>query len=69
MKKLMTGLVLVGGLLLVSNLTFAQDAQPTAGSDSTVNQADSNNNPGAADMPSDAQNNSVNASSDSGNTQ
>jgi hypothetical protein len=34
-----------------------------------VNQADSNNNPGAADMPSDAQTNSANASSDSGNTQ
>jgi hypothetical protein len=68
MKKLMTMLVLVGGFLLVSNLTFAQDAQPTAGSDSTVNQADSNN-PGAADMPSDPQTNSVNASSDSGNNQ
>jgi hypothetical protein len=69
MKKLMTGLLLVGGFLLVSNLTFAQDAQPTAGGDSTVNQADSNNNPGAADMPSDVQTNSANAASDSGNTQ
>ncbi len=69
MKRLMTGLVLVGGLFLVSNLTFAQDAQPTAGGDSTVNQAGSNNNPGAADMPSDAQTNSVNAASDSGNNQ
>lgn len=34
-----------------------------------MNQADSNNNPGAADMPSNAETNSVNASSDSGNTQ
>ena len=67
MKKLMTMLVLVGGFILVSNLTYAQDAQQTAG-DSTVNQADSNN-PGAADMPSDTQTNSVNTSSDSGNNQ
>jgi hypothetical protein len=42
MKKLMVGLVLVGGFLLVSHLTYAQDAQPTAGSDNSVNQADSN---------------------------
>ena len=69
MKKLMIGLLLVGGLVFVSNLTFAQDAQPTSGGDSTVNQADSNNNPGAADMPSEAQTNSANASSDSGNNQ
>ena len=69
MKKLMAGFLLVGGFLLVTNLTFAQDAQPTAGGDSTVNQADSNNNPGAADMPSGTQANSANASSDSGNTQ
>ena len=68
MKKLMVGLVLVGGFLLVSHLTYAQDAQPTAGNDASVNQAD-NNNPGAADMPSDAQANSVNSASDSGNNQ
>ncbi len=68
MKKIMASLVLVGGVLLVSNPIFAQDAQPTAGSDSTVNQAD-NNNPGTADMPTDTQDNSVNASSDLGNNQ
>ena len=68
MKKLMAGLVLIGGVLLVSHLSFAQDAQPTAGSDSSVNQADSNN-PGAADMPSDVQANSANSASDSGNNQ
>jgi hypothetical protein len=68
MKKLMVGLVLVGGFLLVSHLTYAQDAQPTAGSDNSVNQADSNN-PSAADIPSDAQANSVNSASDSGNNQ
>ena len=68
MKKLMAGLVLIGGVLLVSHLSFAQDAQPTAGSDSSVNQADSNN-PGAADMPADAQANSVNSASNSGNNQ
>ena len=34
----------------------------------SVNQADSNN-PGAADMPADAQANSVNSASDSGNNQ
>ena len=43
MKKLMAGLVLLGGVLLVSNLIFAQNAQPTAGSNSTVNQTNSNN--------------------------
>ena len=53
---------------MFSHLTFAQDAQPTAGNDSSVNQAD-NNNPGAADMPSDAQANSANSTSDSGNNQ
>jgi hypothetical protein len=68
MKKLMAGLVLIGGVLLVSHLTYAQDAQPIAGSDSSVNQADSNN-PGAADMPSDVQANSANSASDSGNNQ
>ena len=68
MKKLMAGLVLIGGVLLVSHLTFAQDAQPTTGNDSSVNQADSGNT-GAADMPSDAQANSVNSASDSGNNQ
>jgi|GEM_PF-3179362 hypothetical protein len=68
MKKLMAGLVLIGGVLFVSHLTFAQDAQPTAGNDASVNQAD-NNNPGAADMPSDAQANSVNSTSDSSNNQ
>ena len=68
MKKLMAGLVLIGGVLLVSHLSFAQDAQPIAGSDSSVNQADSNN-PGAADMPSDVQANSANSASDSGNNQ
>ena len=68
MKKLMAGLVLIGGVLLVSHLTFAQDAQPTAGNNSSVNQADSNN-PGAADMPSDVQANSANSASDSGNNQ
>ena len=68
MKKLMAGLVLIGGVLLVSHLSFAQDVQPTAGNDSSVNQAD-NNNPGAADMPSDAQANSANSASDSGNNQ
>ena len=68
MKKLMAGLVLIGGVLLVSNLTFAQDAQPTAGSNSTVNQADSNDS-WAADIPSDVQVNSVNLASGSGNNQ
>ena len=68
MKKLMAGLVLIGGVLLVSHLTYARDAQPIAGSDSSVNQADSNN-PGAADMPSDVQANSANSASDSGNNQ
>ena len=68
MKKLMAGLVLVGAVVLVSHQIFAQDAQPAAGSDSSVNQADSNN-PGAADMPTDAQANSVNSASDSGNNQ
>ena len=68
MKKLMAGLVLIGGVLLVSHLTYAQDAQPIAGSDASVNQADSNN-PGAADMPADAQANSTNSASDSGNNQ
>ena len=68
MKKLMVGLVLVGGFLLVSHLTYAQYAQPTAVSDNSVNQADCNN-PGAADIPSDAQANSVNSASDSGNNQ
>ena len=68
MKKLMAGLVLIGGVLLVSHLTYAQDAQPIAGSDSSVNQADSNN-PGAADMPSDVQAKSANSASDSGNNQ
>jgi len=68
MKKLMAGLVLIGGVLFVSHLTFAQDAQPTAWNDASVNQAD-NNNPGAADMPSDAQANSVNSTSDSSNNQ
>ena len=68
MKKLIAGLVLVGGILLVSRQVFAQDAQPTAGGDSSVNQADTNN-PGAADMPADAQANSVNSASDSGNNQ
>ena len=68
MKKLMAGLVLIGGVLLVSHLTYAQDAQPIAGSDTSVNQADSNN-PGAADMPSDVQANSANSASDSGNNQ
>jgi len=68
MKKLMAGLVLIGGVLFVSHLTFAQDAQPTTGNDASVNQAD-NNNPGAADMPSDAQANSVNSTSDSSNNQ
>ena len=68
MKKLMVGLVLVGGFLLVSHLTYDQDAQPIAGSDSSVNQADSNN-PGAAYMPSDVQANSANSASDSGNNQ
>jgi len=68
MKKLMAGLVLIGGVLFVSHLTFSQDAQPTTGNDASVNQAD-NNNPGAADMPSDAQANSVNSTSDSSNNQ
>lgn len=68
MKKFMLGLVLVGGVLLISQLTYAQDAQPAAGSDSSVNQAD-NNTPGAADIPSDAQANSTNSASDSGNNQ
>ena len=42
MKKSVIGLVLIGGVLLVSNLIFAQDAPPAGGDNSaTTNQADS----------------------------
>ena len=43
MKKSVISLVLIGGVLLVSNLTYAQDAQLVSGDNSiTMNQADSN---------------------------
>ena len=42
MKKSVIGLVLIGGLLLLTNLTFAQDTQPAGGDNSTTtNQTDS----------------------------
>jgi len=42
MKKSVIGLVLIGGFLLLSNLTFAQDTQTASGDNSTTtNQADS----------------------------
>ena len=42
MKRSVIGLALIGGFLLLSNLTFAQDTQPVSGDNSiTANQADS----------------------------
>ena len=41
MKKSVIGLVLFGGLLLISNLIFAQNSPPPVGDNSTItNQSD-----------------------------
>jgi len=52
MKKSVIGLVLVGGFILVSSLTFAQDMPPAGGDNSTItNQADSGTQANSASNP------------------
>ena len=69
MKRTIICFVVLGAVFFTFYQTFVK-ADPTDNrtGDASVNQADGNN-PGAADMPSDTQSNSVNVSSDSGNNQ